>query len=243
MSSWSVSPAPWSAAPPTTTPAQAHRDDDTASTSPPSATSSGDGSGGGSSSGDAHIHSTLPSAETQRQISSARSAVVASLGNMVDRELQSRAAILHDNTRALDRQERDVVAATAGLQRQRERLAREADAAARSLKEVGHVQNWAEVLEREFLVIEDTVRRANRGRREGGGSGSGSSTGSGSAGASVCSCSECGRDEDRDVVVPDGADRKGEDIADGDDEVADGKTWSEASRSLHGESSTGTASS
>ncbi|KAL6855278.1 hypothetical protein ACO1O0_006417 [Amphichorda felina] len=75
---------------------------------------------------------------------------------MVDRELQSRAAVLHDNARALDRQERDVVAATGALRRERERLGREADGAARRLKELGNVQNWAEVLERQFLVLEET---------------------------------------------------------------------------------------
>ncbi|KAM3442588.1 hypothetical protein NHJ13734_002261 [Beauveria thailandica] len=134
---------------------------------------------------------TLPSAETQRHIAEARAAVVASMGNMLDTELQGRAQMLHDNAGALDRQERDVLAATEALRRERERLAREADGAARRLKEVGNVQNWAEVLERGFLVLEETVRLANR--RGGGGGGDGSRSGSGSGSGSECSCSDCGR--------------------------------------------------
>ncbi|QPG97931.1 hypothetical protein C2857_007051 [Epichloe festucae Fl1] len=120
------------------------------------------------------LHQTLPSAETQRHVAEARSAVVASMGNLLDSELQSRAGILHENAAALDRQERDVLRATEGLRREREKLAREAGGAARKVKELGNVQNWAEVLERGFLVLEETVRLANK------------------EGSASCSCSECG---------------------------------------------------
>ncbi|KAK8919913.1 hypothetical protein H634G_02852 [Metarhizium anisopliae BRIP 53293] len=133
----------------------------------------------------APLQQTLPSQETQRHVAEARAAVVASMGNLIDSQLQSRAGILHDNAAALDKQERDVVRATEGLRRETEKLAREADAAARRVKELGNVQNWAEVLERGFLVLEETVRLANR--QDGG---SESMSGSGS-----CSCSECGGDE------------------------------------------------
>ncbi|KGQ08524.1 hypothetical protein BBAD15_g6123 [Beauveria bassiana D1-5] len=109
---------------------------------------------------------------------------------MLDTELQGRAQMLHDNAGTLDRQERDVLAATDALRRERERLAREADGAARRLKEVGNVQNWAEVLERGFLVLEETVRLANR---RGGGGGDDSRSGSGPGSGSECSCSDCGR--------------------------------------------------
>ncbi|KAK2593796.1 hypothetical protein QQS21_008504 [Conoideocrella luteorostrata] len=128
------------------------------------------------------LQQTLPSSETQRHVSEARAAVVASMGNLLDSELQSRAGILHDNAAALDKQERDVLRATEGLRKEREKLAKEADNASRKVKELGNVQNWAEVLERGFLVLEETVRLANR---------EGSDAGSGS-----CSCSECGWSED-----------------------------------------------
>lgn len=115
------------------------------------------------------------------------------MGNLLDSELQTRANILHANAAALDKQEEDVLRATDGLRREREKLAREADAATIKVKELGNVQNWAEVLERGFLVLEETVRLANRQDGDGGdefSSDSGSTGGGGSDGS--CSCSECG---------------------------------------------------
>ncbi|PTB64392.1 hypothetical protein BBK36DRAFT_1100191, partial [Trichoderma citrinoviride] len=109
---------------------------------------------------------TLPSPQTSRHVSDARAAVVASIGNMLDSELQSRAALLHANAAALEKQERDVVRATDGLRRETQKLKAEADKAARKVKELGNVQNWAEVLERGFLVLEETVRLANGGGGE-----------------------------------------------------------------------------
>ncbi|KAF5610395.1 uncharacterized protein FSUBG_3311 [Fusarium subglutinans] len=118
------------------------------------------------------LQPTLPSAETQRHVAEARRAVVATLENMMDSELQWRASTLHSNAAALSKQAQDVQRATEGLRRENVKLAREADAAARRIKELGNVQNWAEVLERDFLVLEETVRLANSDRS--------------------CSCSECG---------------------------------------------------
>lgn len=165
---------------------------------------------------------TLPSAETQRHIAEARAAVVASMGNMLDSELQGRAAVLHENARALDKQERDVLAATDALRREREKLAREADVAARRLKEVGNVQNWAEVLERGFLVLEETVRLANGGDSDGYGSWSGS--------GSECSCSDCGRTldgepgtGDGEEMVVNGGEGRGKMDVDGKEERVEGK--------------------
>ncbi|KAI8684610.1 Biogenesis of lysosome-related organelles complex 1 subunit 1 [Fusarium keratoplasticum] len=121
-----------------------------------------------------HLQPTLPSPETQRHVTEARRAVVATLENMMDSELQWRASTLHSNAAALGKQAKDVRRAADGLRRENDRLAREADVAARRLKELGNVQNWAEVLERDFLVLEETVRLAN------------------GEGSCSCSCSECG---------------------------------------------------
>lgn len=192
------------------------------------------------------LHTTLPSPETQRHITEARAAVVASIGNMLDSELQSRASILHENATALSKQEQDVLKATDGLRVEREKLAREADLAAKRLKEIGNVQNWAEVVERGFVLVEETLRLANGGGSEG--SYSGSDT------ASVCSCSECGRegpgddaaesDEHMDVD-PEMQDGKGKTVeVDGDTMMhsdAEHGTMSDASRTLlEPESSNGT---
>ncbi|KAG5920604.1 hypothetical protein E4U61_007684 [Claviceps capensis] len=115
---------------------------------------------------------TPPSPSTQHFVAEARTAVVASMGNLLDSELQSRASLLHSNAMVLDKQEGDVVRATDMLRQEREKLAREADQAARKVKEVGDVQNWAELLERGFLVLEETIRLANGGDGERSGSGS-----------------------------------------------------------------------
>lgn len=186
----------------------------------------------------------------------ARAAVVASIGNMLDSQLQTRASVLHDNAAALDRQERDVLAATEGLRRERERLAREADAAARKVKELGNVQNWAEVLERGFLVLEETVRLANGGSDRGDGGEDGDEDGSGGGSSCSCSCSECGR-EDHGHVGPEDMDLDADGDVNGGQGGPHGKdaetdamavdadgtrsAWSDTSRSLmEPESSTGT---
>ncbi|KAI8192597.1 hypothetical protein K4K51_000081 [Colletotrichum sp. SAR 10_75] len=106
------------------------------------------------------LHQTLPSEDQQQHISEARAAVVASIGNMLDGELQTRARILHSNAAALDKQERDVVKATDALRKENDKLAKFTVDAARRVKELGNVQNWAEVLERDFLVLEETFRQS-----------------------------------------------------------------------------------
>ncbi|PON22793.1 hypothetical protein TGAM01_v208273 [Trichoderma gamsii] len=168
------------------------------------------------------LQPTLPSAETQRHVAEARAAVVASMGNMLDSELQSRAGILHQNAAALEKQERDVLRATEGLRRETVKLKAEADKAARKVKELGNVQNWAEVLERGFLVLEETVRLANEGDDEDGSEGS-------------CSCSECGRGDSGEGSDGEGDEGDGRDRGDGVDDIGarmDVDTMSDASRSL-----------
>lgn len=180
--------------------------------------------------------STLP---TSQNVTEARAAVVASLGNMVDRKLQTRAATLHANAAALGKQERDVQAAAAALRREANLLEKEADGAARKLKEIGSVQNWAEVMEKEFLVLEETVRLANGGR-------------SGSGSECSCSCSECGRsevgdgDDDQMNLVERQNDQmdgkgKGKAVESEEDIVMEGQgEWSDASATLLDRSSIGT---
>ncbi|KAK1254339.1 hypothetical protein MKX08_008334 [Trichoderma sp. CBMAI-0020] len=172
------------------------------------------------------LQPTLPSAETHRHVAEARAAVVASMGNMLDSELQSRAGILHENAAALEKQERDVLRATEGLRRETVKLKAEADKAARKVKELGNVQNWAEVLERGFLVLEETVRLANGGEDEDG-------DGDGSEGS--CSCSECGRGGSGEGSDGEDDEGDGRDYGDGVDGIGgrmDVDTMSDASRSL-----------
>ncbi|KAL2195987.1 hypothetical protein P885DRAFT_78915 [Corynascus similis CBS 632.67] len=136
---------------------------------------------------------TLPSAASQQlpppppqpeQVAQARTAVLASIGNLLDRELSTRAALLHANAAAIARQERDVERATAGLRRENDRLGALAETHARRVKEIGNVQNWAEMLEREFVILEETLRLVDEGgSTDEEGSLSGSESGSGNSGS------------------------------------------------------------
>lgn len=96
------------------------------------------------------------------------------IGNTHFSSLQSRAQNLHANTAQLDKQQKDVVKATEGLKKETEKLRKWADEGQRMVKELGNVQNWAEMLERDFLVLGETIRLANGGSESGSYSGSGS---------------------------------------------------------------------
>lgn len=119
-----------------------------------------------------------PSSPTARHTTEARTALVASLSNLLDSELTPRATALHSASASLAKQERDVARATGALAAETGRLAKEAEVAGRGVKMLGNVQNWAEVLEREFLVLEETVKIV----------------GEGECGSECCSCEE-GSDE------------------------------------------------
>lgn len=106
------------------------------------------------------------------------------MSNLLDTELQGRAALLHGNAAALTRQERDVARATDALRKENDKLAKVARDAGRRIKELGNVQNWAEVLERDFLVLEETVRLVGQGDSDG-------ESGGGHGDGDSCSCSEC----------------------------------------------------
>ncbi|OTB04200.1 hypothetical protein M426DRAFT_164902 [Hypoxylon sp. CI-4A] len=109
------------------------------------------------------LNPTIPSRATQLHINEARAALVASMSNMLDSELQSRAALLHANAAALTRQEKDVAKGTDALRRENDKLEKLARDTERKIKEIGNVQNWAEVLERDFLVLEETMRLVREG--------------------------------------------------------------------------------
>jgi hypothetical protein len=101
---------------------------------------------------------------------------------MLDSHLRDRASVLHSNAAAISKQQVAVQKATDGLRKENDKLAKVADDAARRVKELGNVQNWAEVLERDFLVLEETLRLV-RGEGEAG-SWSGSQSGSSWSGSS-----------------------------------------------------------
>lgn len=152
--------------------------------------------------------STLPhSPETLRQIAEARTALEASMtniGNSLSANLQSRAQNLHANSAALEKQEKDLVKATEVLRKENEKLGKVVGEGQKRVKELGNVQNWAEMLERDFLVLGETLRLVREGSPSSG-SYSGSYFGSGSY-----SGSETGdADGERDAESIAGDERRG----------------------------------
>lgn len=140
---------------PNTTPPQSHQPQTastTSSTTPPTSTTT-----------TANIPPSPPPPPTPQHTTEARTALVASLSNLLDAEVAPRAAALHAGSAALERQERELRRATGALAAETARLGHEAEVAGRGVKMLGDVQNWAEVLEREFLVLEETVRILGEG--------------------------------------------------------------------------------
>lgn len=122
--------------------------------------------------------------EQQQRTAEAKTAFTASLlsvGANHDAELRSRAKTLHENTNILSKQEADVARTTADLGKQNEQWEKVTDKARDGLKEIGDVQNWAEVIERDLLVLEETVRMVEEGGRDGHGEGSAGEQRSGDA--------------------------------------------------------------
>ncbi|RYP07868.1 hypothetical protein DL764_002234 [Monosporascus ibericus] len=153
------------------------------------------------------ITASLPSSSNPRHVAEARAALVATVSNLLDTELQGRASLLHGNAAALERQRRDVSRAADGLRRENDRLARLARDAGKAVKELGNVQNWAEVLERDFLVLEETVRLVKKGNGGEDEEDEGSSDGSGGS----CSCSDCWSGSETGSVVGGADDAAGPD--------------------------------
>jgi hypothetical protein len=114
--------------------------------------------------------------DSMREQPEARAAVLASLnsvGASYSHALQSRAIDLHSNATAIGTQEAQLAKSMQGLEKESARLAKEVDKTTKVMKEVGDLQNWAEMLERDFMVLEETVRLAEGGgevQRESGGS-------------------------------------------------------------------------
>ncbi|CAK7204588.1 hypothetical protein SEUCBS139899_007346 [Sporothrix eucalyptigena] len=114
------------------------------------------------------LQPSLPSASAQRHIAEARQAIDASIANLLDSQLQSRAVLMHSNMRAISGQQRDLGKAVVGLRKANDDLAHLVHETLGPLKEVGNVQNWTEMQFQGLLGIEETLRlvREKRERRE-----------------------------------------------------------------------------
>lgn len=104
---------------------------------------------------------TQPTDDPARRTTEARAAVTASLaalGSAHNTELRSRATDLHANFSAIAKQETELAKQTATLTKQSAQWRSLADTGTKRLNEVGDVQNWAEIIERDLLVVEETLR-------------------------------------------------------------------------------------
>lgn len=102
-----------------------------------------------------------PPSPTHPQTAEARAAFTASLlsagTSTVESDLKSRAGDLHANTATIDKQEQALLKETKNLAREGDKWQKVVDDGARGVKETGDVQNWAEMLERDLCVLEDTM--------------------------------------------------------------------------------------
>ena len=102
-----------------------------------------------------------PSPPDPRRTAEAKAAFTAHLtaiGNSHISALESRASDIHSNSKAISKQEDNLTKSTKKLAEETKKHQKMANDAAGKLKELGDIQNWAEVLERDLLVLEETMR-------------------------------------------------------------------------------------
>ncbi|KAI7353890.1 hypothetical protein KC354_g11354 [Hortaea werneckii] len=106
----------------------------------------------------------------QKVQTEARAAILATLsaaGSHYSSLSQHKAQDLHANSHAIAVQEAALAQSTEGLKKDGKKWAREAEKATKGLNRFGDLQNWAEMLERDFVVLEETLRLVEDGDREG----------------------------------------------------------------------------
>ena len=111
--------------------------------------------------------STAVASSSSRAQAEARAAVLASLesaGSNYDSQLQRRAADLHKNAAAIAKQEAELKQHTAALAKENAMLHKELTKANKDLMPHGDLQNFAEMMERDFAVLEETLRLVEGGR-------------------------------------------------------------------------------
>lgn len=111
--------------------------------------------------------SSPPTSATAQQQREARAAVLASLssiGTSIDADLRTRTADLHANSAAIAKQEKELAKQIAAMSEESDKWQKLGDTSTKKLNEIGDVQNWAEMLERDLLVLEETARLVDEER-------------------------------------------------------------------------------
>lgn len=109
--------------------------------------------------------------QQQKEALAAFTATLHSVGANLEAPLRDRAANIQTNAAALERQEAELAENTQRLARQNQQWVGLADETREGLKEIGDVQNWAEMIERDLLALEDMMDDVERGHGDDGGDG------------------------------------------------------------------------
>ncbi|OMP85527.1 putative biogenesis of lysosome-related organelles complex 1 subunit 1 [Diplodia seriata] len=110
----------------------------------------------------------------EQRVAEARAAVTASLssvGGSMNAEMRQRAADIHANAAAIEKQEKELAKQTAALAKDGDKWQKMADQNVKKLNEMGDLQNWTEMIERDLLVVEETLRLAEGEADQGNASG------------------------------------------------------------------------
>ena len=122
-----------------------------------------------SSSSATQVEQPPPPPPDPQRTAEARAAFTAhltSIGNSQISSLEGRVFDIHNNSAAISKQEDGINKKTKKLAAEAKKHQKIADDAAGKLKELGDIQNWAEVLERDLLVLEETMRMGEAGEEE-----------------------------------------------------------------------------
>ncbi|KAJ5468239.1 hypothetical protein N7475_005991 [Penicillium sp. IBT 31633x] len=95
--------------------------------------------------------------QQEKEALAAFTATLHSVGSNLEAPLRDRAANIQSNAAALERQEAELAEHTQQLARQNQQWVGFADETREGLKEIGDVQNWAEMIERDLLALEDMM--------------------------------------------------------------------------------------
>ncbi|KAI7538268.1 hypothetical protein KC331_g10460 [Hortaea werneckii] len=107
-----------------------------------------------------------PNQKAQTEARAAILATLSSAGSHYSTLSQQKAQDLHANSHAIAVQETALAESTKELETERKKWAREAEKANKGLNRFGDLQNWAEMMERDFCVLEETLRLVDGGDGE-----------------------------------------------------------------------------
>ena len=99
-----------------------------------------------------------PDPQRTAEARAAFTAHLTSIGNSHVSALETRVSDIRFNSSAISKQEDEINKQTKKLSDESNKHQKVADDAGKKLKELGDIQNWAEVLERDLFVLEETMR-------------------------------------------------------------------------------------